>query len=55
MDSGGDKHPAVSVDDQSSVVVADVEWLEELAGDDGEVQGQRHGQTLKRNWSSTQH
>lgn len=32
MDSGGDEHAALAVDDQSSVVVANVEWLEVLGG-----------------------
>lgn len=41
MDSGGDEHPTLAVDDESSVVVADIEWLEELRCDCSDVDDQR--------------
>lgn len=56
VDSSGDKHTTLTVDNQCSVIVADVERLGELARDDDcHVKGQRHSQALERNSSSTNH
>lgn len=46
MNTGGDEHSAFSVDDQSSVVVADVERLEELGGDYRKLNCHTHTETL---------
>ena len=48
MNSSGVKHSPLSIDDESSVIVADIEGLEELGGDNYEVYSQRQNQTLKR-------
>ena len=45
MNTGADEHSPVAVDDESTVIVGDVERLEVLAGDHCHVYGQRQDQT----------
>lgn len=52
VDAGGDEHAAVSIDDQSSVVVADVEWCEELGGNRGELNCETQKQASEMKHSS---
>lgn len=47
VNTGGDEHSPVAVDDESTVIVGDVERLEVLAGYHCHVYGQRQDQTLE--------
>lgn len=47
MNTGGDEHSAFAIDDQSCVVVADIERLEELGGNYRKLNCETHTETLK--------
>lgn len=52
VDAGGDEHAAAAIDDQSSVVVGDVEGLEELGGNRGELNCETQKQASEMKHSS---